>query len=369
MKLRVGLDIGGTKTAALVVDEAGRRLGEAVRPTDVRDPGCLVAGTVETVDRALAAAGATRADLMAAGVGIPGQVDPAGGLVRLAVNLNLLRPYPLGEALRAALGVPVTLENDVRAAAWGAYHWVAANVTEFASSDAGGGGWQVTGGKWQSESASSDAGLVAARLEPVSEDADSVSGPSTSAHGSLSSLAYLSIGTGISAGLVLDGRLYRGAHGMAGEIGHIPLDPAGPRCACGSYGCLEAVAAGPAIAAQAAASVPAGERPLSTGEVYALAAAAPHTPGQAEAERIVARAAGHLSRALYLLVMAYDVERVVLGGGVTRAGSAFERPLRAALATLRADSPLAASMLPDEKVVIVPPDFNAGVMGAVFLAA
>jgi len=311
MKARVGLDIGGTKTAALVVDEAGRRLGEAVRPTDVRDLDCLIAGTVATVDEALAAAGATRADLVAAGVGIPGQVDPAGGLVRLAVNLNLLRPYPLGEALRAALGAPVTLENDVRAAAWGAYHWV---------------------------------------------------------NGPLTSLAYLSIGTGISAGLVLDGRLYRGAHGMAGEIGHIPLDPAGPRCACGSYGCLEALAAGPAIAAQAAASLPANAGPLTTGEVYALAAAPPATPGQAEAGRVVARAADYLSRALYLLVMAYDVERVVLGGGVTRAGVAFERPLRAALAALRADSPLAASMLPDEKVVIVPPDYNAGVMGAVFLA-
>jgi len=311
MKARVGLDIGGTKTAALVVDEAGRRLGEAVRPTDVRDPDCLIAGTVKTVDEALAAAGAARADLVAAGVGIPGQVDPAGGLVRLAVNLNLLRPYPLAEALRAALGVPVALENDVRAAAWGAYHWV---------------------------------------------------------NGPLSSLAYLSIGTGISAGLILDGRLYRGAHGMAGEIGHIPLDPAGPRCACGSYGCLEALAAGPAIAAQAAASLPAGERALTTGEVYALAAAPPGTPDQVEAGRVVARAAEYLSRALYLLVMAYDVERVVLGGGVTRAGIAFERPLRAALAALRANSPLAASMLPDEKVVIVPPDYNAGVMGAVFLA-
>jgi glucokinase len=66
--------------------------------------------------------------------------------------------------------------------------------------------------------------------------------------------------------------------------------------------------------------------------------------------------------------MAYDVEKVVLGGGVTRAGQAFERPLRRAMDALRADSPLAASMMPDEKVVIIPTDYNAGVVGAVYLA-
>ena len=99
MKLRVGLDIGGTKTAALVVDETGRALGRAVRPTDVNAPARLVAGTAETVEMALRDAGGRRDDLSAAGVGIPGQVDPADGTVRLAVNLNLHEPYPLQAAL------------------------------------------------------------------------------------------------------------------------------------------------------------------------------------------------------------------------------------------------------------------------------
>lgn len=308
MKTRIGLDIGGTKTAALVVDNAGQALGEVVRPTDVATPDRLVAGIVATVDRALAAAGATRADLVAAGVGVPGQVDPQTGTVSLAVNLHLGEPYPLRDGLQAALGVPVTLENDVRTAAWGAFH-------------------QANAG------------------QPIA------------------SLAYLSIGTGIAAGLVLDGRLYRGAHGMAGEIGHIPVDPAGPRCRCGAYGCLEMFAAGPAIAAQAAAVWPAGSHPPQTTEVYALADA-----GQPAARAIVERAAGFLARAVYLLVMTYDVERVVLGGGVTRAGAPFERPLRHALAALRADSSLAASMLADEKIVVAPANFNAGVVGAVYLA-
>ena len=308
MKLRVGLDVGGTKTAALIVDEAGHPLGQAVRPTQTGSPQSLVSGLRATIDEALRDARRPLDDLVAAGVGIPGQVDPTSGTVRLAVNLNLTEPYPLRDVLQETLGIPVALENDVRAAAWGAYHWAGQSAP-------------------------------------------------------LSSLAYLSIGTGISAGLILDGRLYRGAHGMAGEIGHIPVDPAGPRCVCGGYGCLEVFAAGPAIAAQAAAVFPAGTPAPDTQHLYALAEA-----GDPLAGPIVARAATYLARAVYLLVLSYDIECVVLGGGVSRSGEAFERPLRRALAALRADSALAMSMLPDDKVVVLPGDFNAGAVGAVYLA-
>jgi glucokinase len=97
--------------------------------------------------------------------------------------------------------------------------------------------------------------------------------------------------------------------------------------------------------------------------VYSLAAA-----GNPAAVEIVERAASYLARAIYMVLMAYDVEQVVLGGGVTRAGYSFERPLRHALGALRASSSLATSMMPDEKIVLVPIDFNAGVVGAVHLA-
>jgi glucokinase len=267
-----------------------------------------VAGTTDAVKRALDNAGRAPDELAAAGVGVPGQVDPVNGTVHLAVNLNLREPYPLREALQEALGIPVAIENDVRAAAWGAFHWARATHP-------------------------------------------------------LNNLAYLSVGTGIAAGLVLDGCLYRGAHGMAGEIGHIPLDPAGPRCMCGSYGCLEALAAGPAIAAYAAEVMPVEGRLPTTAEIYALAAG-----GHPAARHVVERAAGYLSRAVYLLLMTYDVEMVVLGGGVTRAGETFEQSLRRAMMNLRADSLLTTTMMPEEKVVIIPTDFNAGVIGAVFLA-
>lgn len=308
MKLRAGLDIGGTKTAALIVDNHDTPLGEAVRPTDIASPAQLVASAVAAVAAALAAAGAQRSDLIAAGVGVPGQVDTVNGLVRLAVNLNLTAPFPLASALETALGVPVALENDVRAAAWGAYHWLRAS-------------------------------------EPID------------------SLAYLSIGTGIAAGLVLNGRLHRGAHDMAGEIGHVSVDPAGPRCNCGAYGCLEVMAAGPAIAALAAEWMPNGGAIVTTRDVYWRA-----LQGDDAARRVVARVAYFHAQAIYLLVMAYDVEKVVLGGGVTGAGEAFEQPLRQALANLRTDSGLAAAMLSDELIKLMPPGQNAGLMGAVRIA-
>ncbi|MCL4804628.1 MAG: ROK family protein [Anaerolineae bacterium] len=305
MNLRVGLDIGGTKIAALAVDQAGNPRGSAVRPTDAATPDRLISGVVDIVDLVLQDAGLPRSALVSAGIGIPGQIEPVNGTVSHAVNLNLREPYPLRATLQKALGIPVVLENDVRAAAWGAYHWACASE-------------------------------------------------------SLKSLAYLSIGTGIAAGLILDGHLYRGAHGMAGEIGHIPMDSDGPRCSCGSFGCLEALAAGPAVAARAAESLRGSG--LSTYEVYKLAATNP------QAGRVVAQTAGYLSRAVLLLLMAYDVEKVVIGGGVSRAGEAFEQPLRQAMADLRSHSPLVASMMPDNKVVIISPDYNAGVMGAVYLA-
>ncbi len=306
----LGLDIGGTKTAAVVGEANGRPLGQATVQTNVSSPETVVQSALDATALALADAQLNRGDLAAAAAGVPGQVDPATGTVRLAVNLNFHTPYPLGHALQKALGVPVVLENDVRAATVGAYQWL--NATE-----------------------------------PVH------------------SLAYLSIGTGIAAGIMIDGKLYRGVHGMAGEIGHIPVDPAGPRCACGAYGCLEAVAAGPAIATYANEVLgddhSAGQ--LSTSEVLALAAA-----GSTGARHVIDRASYFLSRAIYLLVMTYDVERVVLGGGVTQAGAAFRLPLEKALDALRGDSALVEAMLPADKVVFLPTDFNAGAHGALQLA-
>jgi predicted NBD/HSP70 family sugar kinase len=238
-------------------------------------------------------------------------VDPEAGTVTLAVNLGW-HALPLRDELEGTLGVPVAVENDVRAAAAGLH----------------------------------------ARGQAAGVD----------------NLAYLAIGTGISAGVVLDGRLYRGPRGLAGEIGHIVLEPNGPACRCGLDGCLEALASGRAIAEAAALRIEQDpgssiESPVSAESVYRAAAA-----GDPVATRLAERTGRYVARAIHALVMTYDVPRVVLGGGVTRAGAAFLDPVTRGLDELRAASALAREALPDDLVELLPPDADAGAWGGVILA-
>jgi glucokinase len=304
-----GLDIGGTKIEALLVDDDFRVLAQARHATDVSHPDNLVASVVAAVDDVLQQAQASRTQLAGIGIGIPGQVDPAAGEVALAVNLNL-RAFPLGEVMSTIVGAPVYLENDVRIAAMGVYRWLN-------------------------------------QQEPVDN------------------IAYLSIGTGVAAGMVLNGRLHRGSNGMAGEIGHITVEPNGALCNCGARGCLETIIAGPAIVRQARAvmqfDLPDNE--VHAGHVYDAAA-----NGNLAAQAIVARAGEYLALAIQYLIMLYDVDKVVLGGGVSGAGEPFIAPIFAALAQYRAQSNLFATLLQENKIVLLPNGYNAGTWGAVYLA-
>lgn len=302
--LLVGIDIGGTKTEVLVVDQEATPRGQARSTTVLATPADMVAGIVETMRAALEQAGAD-ASPVGIGVGVPGQVDPDTGEVRLAVNLGLTS-YPLGPVLSRQLAVPVRLENDVRAAALGAYHHVRMRY-------------------------------------PVR------------------SLAYMGIGTGVAAGLILDGALYRGAHGMAGEIGHIVIEEDGDVCRCGQRGCLEAILSGPAIARQAVrAGIPEAEASLD----------ALYRRSDDPAARALTRRVAHaLARAVQWLIMTYDVEKVVLGGGIAGAGGPLRVSVRDELASIRAQSELARMMLPDAGLEFLPPGFNPGTHGAIRIAA
>jgi glucokinase len=293
-----GIDIGGTKIATLIVDADGAVLGRATHASSVGDQGGAVPAIAACLDQALAAAGLRRQDLVAVGVGVPGRVDPAKGLVTLAVNLGWT-DFVLRDALELELGRPVVIENDVRAAAIGLHE------------------------------------------RRVIGDA--------------SDLAYLAVGTGIAAGVILDGRLHRGARGLAGEIGHAIVETDGPRCVCGQGGCLEAFASGPSIARRANAD--------SAEAVYDAAAS-----GDPTAIALVDDVGRRLAWAIHTLVMTYDVQRVVVGGGVSHAGPSFETPLRRELERLRAASDLAGELLPADIVDVLPPEAEAGAWGAVAVA-
>jgi predicted NBD/HSP70 family sugar kinase len=264
----------------------------------VGDQDGAVPAIAAALDEALQAAGLSRDELIAVGVGVPGRVDPERGHVTLAVNLGWT-DLALKAGLEAAIGRPVVIENDVRAAA---------------------------------------IGLRDRHIAVGARD-----------------LAYLAVGTGIAAGVILDGKLHRGARGLAGEIGHAVVDPQGPRCACGQLGCLEALVSGPSIARRANVTSPQ--------EVYAAAVA-----GDPTATHLVDDVGRLLAWAIHTLVMTYDVERVVVGGGVSHAGEPFERPLRRELARLRAASDQAGELLPADIVDVLPPDSDAGAWGAVAVA-
>ena len=305
-ELFVGLDVGGTKTAALLVDSDNCVQGQAVVPTQTANPAALLDTIAEAVQTVLVEAQAAPTQLQSIGLGVPGQVDPSTGVVQLAVNLNL-QAYPLGTTLSKRLQRPVLLENDVRVAALGAY------------------------ARWrQTETGQS--------------------------------LAYLNVGTGIAAGVILNGRLHRGHNGMAGEVGHMIVEPDGVLCKCGLRGCLETIAAGPAIVRQMTLAEP--QTPSQTaGDVYEAA-----RQGNKAAQVIVQRVSQYLSRTVQWLIMSYDVEKILFGGGVTRSGAAFFAPILHELDQLRRQSALAAQLLGDEKFALMPPDDNPGLWGAVHLA-
>jgi glucokinase len=321
--LVAGVDIGGTKTAILVCDAAGDVVVRHVAPTAVGAPERAADSIATLVGAALDRVGATPDDVAALGVGVPGRVDRERGHVTLAVNLDW-HDLPLGPRLEARLGIPTIVENDVRAAALGLYR---------------------------------------RRLFGPAEDP-------------VKSLALLAIGTGISAGVVLQGALHRGASGLAGEIGHAIIDPAGPRCACGNHGCFEAVAAGPAIVARARAAwaaqddgrdgreLAAASRELPGAEAVFAAAAA----GNDVAVAVIESTGAAVAWGVHLLALAYDVERIVLGGGVSHAGEAFMAPIRRHLDRFRDASPLAAEILRPDLVELLPPGADAGAWGAVIAA-
>ncbi|MFJ6679803.1 ROK family protein [Microbacterium sp. NPDC091382] len=182
--MRIGVDVGGTKTLAVAVDDGGRVVATELRATG-RGADAVLDGIVAVVD---ALARGRRVDDL--GVGVPGQIG-RDGVVRHALNLGIAN-LDLAAALASRVGLPVAVDNDVRAGAVGA----------------------------------------AAMLPDVG------------------SLAYLNLGTGVAAGIVRDGMPWPGARGAAGEIGHLSVDPAGPVCPCGQRGCIEALAGGAAVAAR-----------------------------------------------------------------------------------------------------------------------
>lgn len=293
--LVVGVDIGATKILVALVDRRGRPTRTNIQPTrPERGAESVIADVARCIQQTCLPAAGER--VVAIGVGVAGQVDPATGIVHNAPNLAW-DEVPLGQRLAEELGLPVVVLNDVQAATYG----------------------ECTYG----------AGRGVAEL------------------------VGLFIGTGVGGGIVTRGQLVHGASGSAGELGHITIDLHGPLCRCGNRGCLEAFAGGWAIARQAQERVgadpvagaallaQAGGRPVDiTSATVALAAHG----GDALALAIIDEVGDGLGAGVASIVNAFNPALIVIGGGVAaglpelldRARTAVdERALRSAAATVR----------------------------------
>ena len=296
-KYAVGVDIGGTKVLAGVVDRAGVVLARARRDTPHRSsaPAVVEDTIVEAVDELRATY-----DVGAVGVGAAGFVDRAG-TVLFAPHLSW-RGEPLQDVLARRLGLPVVVDNDANAAAHAETRFGAARGKRHA--------------------------------------------------------VCVTLGTGIGGAIVVDGRVMRGAHGLAGEFGHMQVVPDGRLCECGQVGCWEQYCSGKALARAVAEAGP-GPRPVSGPDITRAAAA-----GEPWALAAFDEVGRWLGVGLAGLVSAFDPEVVVVGGGLSDAGDLLLEPARSALAARtpgrghRPDVPLLRAELGSE----------AGFIGAADLA-
>lgn len=263
--LYAGADIGGTKIGMVLIGQDGQSIDEHRHPTAVAEGAdAIIARIAECLDGCYAA---HRSRIAGLGVGVAGQVDAHSGAVSFAPNLQW-HDVPLGARLQAALGVPVAVTNDVRAATWG--EWLAGAGT------------------------------------------------------GVNDLVVLFIGTGIGGGVVSGGRVLHGASNTFGELGHVTVVAGGRPCRCGNLGCVEAYAGGWAIGERARELVrddPAAGATLvrlaGTGkEIDAACVSAAYREGDRLAVGLLDDAARHLAAAAVGYVNALNPARLILGGGV-----------------------------------------------------
>lgn len=308
-RISIGVDVGGTKVAAMVVDGDGVILDRRHVDTPASDAE-QAARTVVGVARELLA---DHPESATVGVGAAGLVD-RDGVMRFAPNIAWSE-FPLRERIERGVGLPTLVDNDANVAAWGEFRFGA--------------------GK-----------------------------------GSVDML-LVTVGTGIGGGIVTGGRLFRGAHGLAAEIGHVIVEPNGPRCGCGNLGCWEQVASGRAIGrmgVQAGREHPesllvrlaGGDAEAITGPLVTEAA----QRGDPIATHVLAEVGRRLGEGIAGLVNVLDPDVVVVGGGVVEAGDLLLEPARRAFA----GAVEAAEHRPAVPIVAASLGNDAGGVGAADLA-
>ena len=277
----VGVDFGATHLSVLVADLSARILEEVELEINIQaGPEPCLAEADRQVRKAVANAGLELKDILAIGLGVPGPIVSEAGMVVSPPLMPGWDRYPIRDMLEKKWGCPVSVNNDAELGALGE--------------------WAFGAGRGEHN------------------------------------LAYIKVGTGIGAGLLLEGQIYRGVTGSAGEIGHLTMDENGPMCTCGNQGCLEAIAGGRAIAEQAREAARKGMRtqlsrvtPVENITAHDVAAAA--CKGDLLAQQILARAGSHIGIAIAGLVNLFNPGMVIIGGGVAQTGDLLLEPIRQAV--------------------------------------
>lgn len=276
--LVLSVDLGGSKILTAVVNSKGDMLSrdQSITPA-VKGPEAVIQAILESTQRALNQAGMTTAELEAICLGAPGLSNPKTGVVFTSPHLPGWKDVPLRDIIREKTGVETMLINDANAAALGELCYGAAKGAR--------------------------------------------------------NFIYITLSTGIGGGIVIDGEIYAGSLGTAGEIGHMAIDTNGPKCNCGNTGCWETLASGTALAREARQRIADGAKTsileYSNGDINKVSAETVHNAarqGDALAEKLIAQTGYYVGVGLANLINIFNPELIVIGGGLSSIGDRLLKP-------------------------------------------
>lgn len=312
MSQRIGIDVGGTNVKIALVSDEGKIIYSNSFPTRAEmGYEYTINSMKDAIKELLKETKLETKDIEGIGFGFPGQIDCQKGIVRLAPNIPGWVNVPIADIMEKEFNIPTRVDNDVRTAALGELNYGA------------GVGCQ--------------------------------------------NLVCITVGTGIGSGLVINGKLVRGASNAAGELGHIKLNmDGGPLCGCGDRGCLEAYASGPSIVAMAEEYIKGGKstryRELANPEITPYIVSVAAQEGDPVAKQIFRIMGEYIGMGLTSVVNLLNPEKIIIGGGVAAAGDILFDPIKETIAKR-------AMTIQKEAVEIVPAQLgnNAGVIGASLL--
>lgn len=277
-KLILGVDLGGTKIATALATAQGEILARGRRPTPAQaGPDAVIKSICATIDKILAAKNLEPSQLLGIGIAAAGIIDSDKGKVISSPNLPGWHEVPLRDAIEQRFGIPVYLGNDATLAALGEWRF----------------------------------GLKKG----------------------IANLIYITVSTGIGGGIIAGGKLYTGACGVAGEIGHMTIDVNGPKCNCGNIGCWETLASGTALAREAVKQIRGGAKTsiieLVNGDISKIDAkvvSLAAKQGDELAKELISRLGYYLGIGLVNLVNIFNPELILIGGGVAKMGDLLLQP-------------------------------------------